>query len=83
MGIRAIGDKVVITKIDNEEKTESGIILNVKKDSDTLVGEVVSANENVKAGDKVLFENGTGSQITYEGKEYIILKANDILAVVE
>ena len=83
MAIRAIGDKVVITKKVNEEKTESGIILNTKNDSDTLTGVVVSANENVKPGETVLFENGAGMAVTYEGKEYIILKANDILAVVD
>ncbi|MCQ2748655.1 MAG: hypothetical protein MJ246_01180 [Clostridia bacterium] len=83
MALRAIGDNVVVTKLTNEEKTESGIILNIKNDSDTLIGLVVSANENVKAGEKVLFKNGTGSTAVYEGQEYIILKKSEVLAVAE
>lgn len=83
MTLKAIGDNVVITKTNTEEKTESGIILSTKNDSDFLVGTVVSANENVSEGDKILFENGTGKTVTYEGNEYIILKASEVLALVK
>ncbi|WP_040928852.1 co-chaperone GroES [Nosocomiicoccus massiliensis] len=96
--LRPLENRVIldISKYKKEETTSSGIILTGESSKEAPVygvvvavgpgrtldnGEVVKIE--VKEGDKVVYHSFTGTEVEYEGKEYIIVPAQDILAVVE
>lgn len=94
MNIRPLADRVLIKRVDAEETTKSGIVLpgsSKEKPQEAEIvavgpGGVVDGKEitmEVKVGDRVLFSKYSGNEIKYEGAEYIILRQNDILAVIE
>ncbi|NEZ46799.1 co-chaperone GroES [Clostridium niameyense] len=94
MNIRPLGDRVVIKTVEAEETTKSGIVLpgaakekpQVAKVLAVGPGGLVDGKETkmeVKVGDKVLFSKYAGNEIKLDGEEVIILKQDDILAVVE
>ncbi len=94
MNIKPLGDKVVIKRLEAEEKTKSGIVLpNQAKEQPQLAtvmavgpGGVVDGKEikmEVKEGDTVIFSKYAGTEIKYDGEEYTILSQRDILAVVK
>jgi len=94
MKIRPLADRVVIEKLEAEEKTASGIVLpGAAKEQPQMAqvvevgpGGVVDGKEIVmelKVGDRVIFQKYAGTEVKIEGKEYTILKQSDILAVVE
>jgi chaperonin GroES len=94
MNIKPLGDKVVIKRLEAEEKTKSGIVLpNQAKEQPQLAkvmavgpGGVVDGKEikmEVKEGDTVIFSKYAGTEIKYEGDDYTILSQRDILAVVK
>ena len=94
MKIRPLADRVVIKKLEAEEKTTSGIVLpGAAKEKPQMAevvevgpGGVVDGKEIVmelKVGDKVIFQKYAGNEVKIEGQEYTILKQDDILAVVE
>ena len=92
--IKPLGDRVLIKMKEGEETTKSGIILATNAQEKPQIAEVIAVGpgENidgnniemhVKTGDKVIVSKYAGTQIKYEGEEYIIVKQNDILATVE
>ncbi|AOT69936.1 co-chaperone GroES [Geosporobacter ferrireducens] len=94
MNVKPLGDRVVIKKLEAEEKTKSGIVLPSQAKEQPQMAEVVAVGPGgvvdgkevkmeVKAGDKVIFSKYAGTEIKYDGIEYTILKQNDILAIVE
>ena len=94
MNIRPLGDRVVIKRIEAEETTKSGIVLPGTAKEKPQEAEVVAVGPGglvngkevkmeVKAGDKVLFSKYAGNEIKMDNIEYIILKQDDILAVIE
>ncbi len=94
MNIKPLGDRVVIKRLEAEEKTKSGIVLpNQAKEQPQMAeimavgpGGVVDGKEvkmEVAAGNIVIFSKYAGTEIKYEGEEYTILSQKDILAVVE
>lgn len=95
MKLRPLGDRVVVEPLEAEEKTKGGIILPDTAKEKPQEGKVVAVgkgktDENgklipmeVKVGDKVLYGKYAGTEITIEGKEYMILREEDILAVIE
>lgn len=94
MKIRPLADRVVIKKIEAEEKTASGIVLPGTAKEQPQMAEVVEVgpggivdgkevNMELKVGDKVIYSKYAGTEVKLEGKEYIILRQNEILAVVE
>ncbi len=94
MKIRPLGDRVVIKKLEAEEKTASGIVLPGAAKEQPQMAEVVEVGPGgvvdgkeivmeLKVGDKVIFQKYAGNEVKLEGKEYTILKQGDILAVVE
>jgi len=94
MKIRPLADRVVIKKLEAEEKTASGIVLpGAAKEQPQMAqvvevgpGGVVDGKEIVmelKVGDRVIFQKYAGTEVKIEGQEYTILKQSDILAVVE
>ncbi len=94
MTIKPLADRVVIKMTEAEETTKSGIILagNAKEKPQVAVvvavgpGGMVDGKETtmtVKVGDKVLTSKYSGTEVKCDGEEYIIVKQNDILAIVE
>ncbi len=94
MNIRPLGDRVVIKRLEAEEKTKSGIVLTgtakERPQEATVVavgpGGYVDGKEikmEVKIGDKVLFSKYAGTEVKLDAEEYTILKQDDILAIVE
>jgi len=94
MNIRPLGDRVVIKRIEAEETTKSGIVLpgaSKEKPQEAEViavgpGGIVNGNEvkmELKVGERVLFSRYAGNEVKVDGEEYIILKQDDILAVLE
>ena len=94
MRVRPLGDRVVIKKLEAEEKTKSGIVLTGTAKKKPQEAEVVAVGPGgygdgkevkmeVKVGDKVLFSKYAGTEVKVDGEEYTIIKQDDILAVVE
>lgn len=94
MNIKPLGDRVVIKRLEAEEKTKSGIVLTGTAKERPQEAEVVAVGPgaivdgkrvemDVKVKDKVLFSKYAGTEVKLDGEEYIILKQDDILAIVE
>ena len=88
--IRPLGARVVIKKIEAEEKTQGGLILTSQSKEAPQYAEVVAVGPGteeepmeVKVGDKVVFSKYAGTEIKFEGEEYSIMDQSGILAVVE
>ncbi|MHB1404258.1 MAG: co-chaperone GroES [Desulfitobacteriaceae bacterium] len=93
MNIKPLGDRVVIKALPMEEKTKSGIIMPDTAKEKPQEGEVVAVGPgkiekgeraalDVKAGDRVIYSKYAGTEVKYDGQEYLILKESDILAIV-
>jgi len=91
--IKPLGDRVVIEPIEQEETTASGIVLPDSAQEKPQEGKVVAVGagkvENgervaleVSEGDHIIFSKYAGTEVEYSGKEYLILREDDILAVV-
>ena len=90
LGIKPLGDRVVIKKLEAEEKTASGIVLPGQAKERPQVAEVVAVGPGtedvemiIKIGDNVIFSQYAGTEVKYDGEEYTILSQKDILATVE
>lgn len=94
MNIKPLGERVVIKKLEAEEKTKSGIVLTGSAKERPQEAEVVAVGPGamvdgvrvameVKVGDKVLYSKYAGTEVKVDGEEYTILKQEDILAIVE
>lgn len=93
--IKPLNDRVLIKMIEAEETTKSGIILTAGSQEKPQIAEVVEIGPGgkdedgnkvemqVKKGDKVITSKYSGTEVKYEGTEYIIVKQDDILAIVE
>ena len=93
MGIKPLGDRVVIKRLEAEEKTKSGIILPNQAKEQPQMAEIVAVGPGgvvdgktvvmeVKVGDRVIFSKYAGTEIKYEGVDYTILSQRDILAII-
>lgn len=87
MAIRPLGKRVVIKKVEAEDKTASGIILPGQAQEQPQVAEVVAVGTDeeiqVKVGDMVIFPKFSGTEIKHGGEELIIIEDNKLLAIVE
>lgn len=94
MKLVPLGDRVVLKQCEAEETTKSGIILAGSAQEKPQEAEVVAVGPGgnvdgkevtmqVKAGDKVIYSKYSGNEVKLDGEEYIIVKQNDILAVVD
>ena len=75
--LKPIGDRIVVKMLEKEETTKSGIILAGKSEEKSQIAEVI------KEGDKVVLNQYAGTTVKIDGEELIIVKYNDILAIVE
>jgi len=89
-GIKPLGDKVVIRKVDAEETTASGIVLPGQAKEQPQMAEVVAVGPGtkdetmeVKVGDTVIYRKYGGDDVKYNGEEYMIVSQSDILATVK
>ncbi len=94
MNIRPLGDRVVIKAIESEETTKGGIVLPGSAKEKPQMAEVIAVGPGgmvdgkeikmeVKVGDKVIYSKYAGTEVKLDDEEYIIVRQNDILAVVE
>jgi len=93
MKFRPLHDRVVVKRIDAEEKTSGGIIIPDTAKEKPQQGEVVAVGPggrdesgklipiDVKAGDRVLFGKWSGTEVKIDGTEYLIMKESDIMGV--
>ena len=93
--LKPLGDRVVIELVETEEKTASGIVLPDTAKEKPQEGKVVAVGTGrvldsgervaleVKVGDRIIFSKYAGTEVKYEGKEYLILRESDILAIVQ
>jgi chaperonin GroES len=86
MAIKPIGERVLIKIKSSEEKTAGGIVIPEAAQEKTQEGIVVSVGESpdikVKKGDVVIYDKYAGTQIKIDDKDHLILKLDDILAVI-
>ena len=95
MKVRPLKDRLVVRRVDEEEKTKGGIIIPDSAKERPLIGEVIAAGAgkraedgtlialDVKEGDRVLFGKYAGTEIKLEGVEHLILSESDILGIVD
>ena len=90
IGIKPLGARVVIKRVEAEEKTASGILLTGTAKEKPQVAEVLAVGPGTEdekmelnAGDRVIFSQYAGTDVKYEGQEVSIMNQRDILAIVE
>jgi len=95
MKVRPLYDRILIKRVDTEEKTKGGIIIPDTAKEKPQEGKVVALGKgkllddgsikalDVKVGDKVLFSKYGGSDINIDGEDYLILREEEILAIIE
>ena len=90
IGIKPLGARVVIKRIEAEEKTASGILLTGAAKEKPQIAEVLEEGPGTQdekmelsVGDKVIFSQYAGTDVKYEGEEVSIMSQRDILAIVE
>ena len=95
MNFRPLHDRVVVRRLDAEEKSKGGIIIPDTAQEKPMEGEVVAAGPgtlndqgelralDVKAGDRVLFGKWSGTEVKLDGEDLLILKESDLMGVIE
>ena len=90
MTVKPLADRVLIKRLEAEEKTQGGILLTSSAQEKPQMAEVVAVGPGtedvkmeVKAGDKVIFSKYAGNEIKVDGEEFILMSQKDILAIVE
>ncbi len=93
--IRPLQDRVIVRRLEEEEKTEGGIIIPDTAKEKPMEGKVVAVGKgkvledgkvvplDVKAGDRVLFSKYAGTEVKLDGEEHLIMREDDILGIVE
>ena len=95
MKIRPLQDRVIVKRVEEEEKTKGGIIIPDTAKEKPMEGKVIAAGKgkiledgkihplDVKAGDRVLFGKYAGTEVKIDGEEHLIMREDDILGVIE
>jgi len=95
MKIRPLQDRIIVQRIEEEEKTAGGIIIPDTAKEKPQIGKVIAVGKgkktedgkvlplDVKKGDKVLFSKYAGTEVKVEGEEFLMMKEDDILGIVE
>jgi chaperonin GroES len=95
MNVVPLNDKILVKRLEAEEKTAGGIVLPDTAKEKPKQGKVLSMGDGklldngkraafqVKEGDRVLFTSYAGNEVTFDGDEYLIMTEDDILAVIE
>ncbi|OPY68109.1 MAG: 10 kDa chaperonin [Syntrophorhabdaceae bacterium PtaU1.Bin034] len=95
MKVKPLADRLVIKRIEEEEKTKGGIIIPDAAKEKPQEGRVIAVGDGkvldngqkspltVKVGDKILFGKYSGTEIKIDGEEHLILREDDVLAIIE
>jgi len=95
MGFKPLHDRVLVRRVEEEEKTKGGIIIPDTAKEKPSEGEIISVGSgvrgedgtvtplDVKAGDRVLFSKYGGTEVKVDGEDLIILRESDILGIIE
>ena len=95
MGFRPLHDRVLIRRVEAEEKTQGGIIIPDTAKEKPMEGEIVAVGPgargedgkiqplDVKAGDRVLFGKWSGTEVKLDGEDLIIMKESDIMGIID
>ncbi|HEV2532207.1 co-chaperone GroES [Phenylobacterium sp.] len=95
MAFRPLGDRVLVRRVEEEEKTRGGIIIPDTAKEKPQEGEVIAVGPgarddsgkiqplDVKSGDRILFGKWSGTEVKLDGKDLLIMKESDILGVLE
>ncbi|MEL6618509.1 co-chaperone GroES [uncultured Tateyamaria sp.] len=95
MALKPLHDRVLVRRTESEEKTSGGLIIPDSAKEKPSEGEIVAAGPGarkdsgeliemgVKAGDKVLFGKWSGTEVTIEGEELLMMKESDIMGIIE
>jgi chaperonin GroES len=95
MKIRPLQDRIIVKRLEGEEKTKGGIIIPDTAKEKPIEGKVIAAGNgkvledgkvrplDIKAGDKILFSKYAGTEIKLDGEEHLIMREEDILGVIE
>ena len=95
MKFRPLHDRVVVRRLEGEEKSKGGIIIPDTAKEKPQEGEVIAVGPgardeagkliplDVKAGDRILFGKWSGTEVKLDGQEYLIMKESDVMGVVE
>lgn len=93
--VRPLHDRIIVKRLDEEQKTKGGIIIPDSAKEKPQEGEVLAVGNgkilddgkkvalDVKVGDKVLFSKYSGTEIKVDGEEYLIIKEDDVQAIVD
>ena len=94
MNVKPLADRVMVRALEAEEKTAGGIIIPDNAKEKPQKGEVVAVGEgkiadngtkitmSLKKGDKILYGKYSGTEVTVDGNEYLIMRESDILAII-
>ncbi|MCV2874363.1 co-chaperone GroES [Defluviimonas sp. WL0050] len=94
MAFKPLHDRVLVKRVESDEKTKGGLIIPDSAKEKPAEGEVVAVGEgarkdsgeliapSVKAGDRILFGKWSGTEVTIDGAEMLIMKESDILGVI-
>ena len=95
MKIRPLQDRLIVKRVEEEEKTKGGIIIPDTAKEKPLEGKVIAVGNgkiledgkvrplDIKAGDRILFTKYAGTEVKIEGDEHLILREEDVLGVIE
>ena len=94
MKLRPLQDRIVLKAVEAEETTKGGIILTGSAKEKPVMSEVIAVGPggvvdgkevamHIKVGDKVIFQKYAGTEVKLDGEEYVVVRQNDVLAVVE
>ncbi|TVQ23452.1 MAG: co-chaperone GroES [Spirochaetaceae bacterium] len=88
MKVKPIGDRVLLSVQQVEEKTSSGLFIPQTAQEKTQTGTIVAVGDDkevitVKKGDKVMYDKYAGTSIEIDGKDHLIIKMQDIIATIE
>ena len=95
MAFKPLHDRVLVRRVESDEKTKGGLIIPDSAKEKPAEGIVVACGEGarkdsgeliemgVKAGDKILFGKWSGTEVTVDGEELLIMKESDILGIIE
>ncbi len=94
MSLRPLNDRVILKQLEAEETTKGGIILTTQSKEKPQEAEVIAVGPGavvdgktipmtVEVGQKVVYSKYAGTEVKYNGEEYIVVKESDILAIVE
>lgn len=95
MNLRPLQDRILVKRVEEEEKTKGGIIIPDTAKEKPAEGKVVAVGQGklddsgkriapeLKTGDRILFGKYSGTEVKIEGEEYLIMREDDVLGIIE